>query len=350
MKKQVDYIVVGLGLAGISFCEQLRAHGKTFVVIDNAKEQSSAVAGGLYNPVVLKRFTPVWKCQEQLALAKKLYTHLEKELHVVLNYKTPVYRRFASYQEHNDWFTASDKPILSTYLKPEIIKNTNKAVQAPYGFGEVLQTGRIDIKSLIFAYKKHLISQSCFINDTFHYDALRITNTSVLYQQEIKARQIVFAEGFGIQKNPYFNTLPLVPAKGELLIIHAPELRINYVLKAGVFLIPTAPNYYIVGTTYNWKDLSHDVSALAKDELLEKLKKEINCPFNIVNQVAGVRPTVKDRRPLVGKHQKFNNVYVLNGLGTRGVMIGPYVAHKLYEFIEENKPLDAEIDCSRYYA
>ena len=51
---QVDYIVIGIGLAGISFCEQLKANHKTFVVFDNKSQQSSAVAGGLYNPVVLK--------------------------------------------------------------------------------------------------------------------------------------------------------------------------------------------------------------------------------------------------------------------------------------------------------
>jgi len=66
---KVDYIVVGCGLAGISFCEQLKANGKSFVVFDNQSQQSSIVAGGLYNPVVLKRFTSVWKSKELLELA-----------------------------------------------------------------------------------------------------------------------------------------------------------------------------------------------------------------------------------------------------------------------------------------
>jgi len=59
--KHVDYIIVGCGLAGIAFCEQLNAANKTFIVFDNASQHSSTIAGGLYNPVVLKRFTPVWK-------------------------------------------------------------------------------------------------------------------------------------------------------------------------------------------------------------------------------------------------------------------------------------------------
>ena len=139
-----------------------------------------------------------------------------------------------------------------------------------------------------------------------------------------------------------------MPAKGELLIIHAPDLKIDYVLKAGVFLIPLGDDLYIVGATYEWKDLSNAATTKAKDELLNKLKKLINCEFEVVNQVAGIRPTVKDRRPLVGQHETYKNMYVLNGLGTRGVMIGPYVAKQLFDFIENNIPLENEIDIARF--
>ena len=64
--------------------------------------------------------------------------------------------------------------------------------------------------------------------------------------------------------------------------------------------------------------------------------------------MAGIRPTVKDRRPLVGRHNTHKNMFVLNGLGTRGVMIGPYVADKLFKLIEHETPLEAEIDSARY--
>ena len=88
---------------------------------------------------------------------------------------------------------------------------------------------------------------------------------------------------------------------------------------------------------------------LSKEELLSKLKKLINCEFEIVNQVAGIRPTVKDRRPLVGQHSKHENMFILNGLGTRGVMIGPYVAHQLYNFIEPEISLEKDIDTARFF-
>ena len=344
---QVDYIVVGIGIAGVSFCEQLKANNKSFVVFDNASQQSSTVAGGLYNPVVLKRFTSVWKSKEQLEIALPLYANIEKQLSLKLDYKIPVYRKFASLEEQNDWFAASDKPLLSKYLSTQIIKNENKAIDAPFGFGEVLETGRLDVKTMIEAYKADLLNNKLLFEEAFNYNELIVENRTASYKG-VFAKNIVFAEGYGIKQNPYFNYLPLVPAKGELITIYAPDLKIDYVLKAGVFLIPQGEDLYTVGATYEWKDLSNQISSAAKEELSNKLKKLINCPFKVVNQVAGIRPTVKDRRPLVGQHHKQKNMFILNGLGTRGVMIGPYVANKLYNFIENKKPLDKEIDIRRF--
>lgn len=345
--KQVDYIVVGIGIAGISFCEQLKANNKTFVVFDNASQKSSTVAGGLYNPMVLKRFTSVWKSQEQLDLALPLYAQIEKELQLKLDYKIPVYRKFASLEEQNDWFSASDKPLLSKFLSTEIVKNCNTYIEASFGFGKVLETGRIDVRTMVEAYKKDLLNKGLLIELPFDHNALQIDADKLIYDTVI-ATNIVFSEGYGITKNPYFKDLPLNPAKGELLIIHAPDLKIDFVLKAGVFLIPQGSDNYIVGATYEWKDLSNEVTLRAKEELLRKLRKLISCPFKVLNQVAGIRPTVKDRRPLVGVHKVHKSVFVLNGLGTRGVMIGPYVAKQLYDFIENKIPLEKEIDIIRF--
>lgn len=344
---EVDYIIVGCGLAGISFCEQLKVNNKTFVVFDDKSQLSSTVAGGLYNPVVLKRFTSVWKSAEQLTMALSMYQSIEKELQVKLDYKLPVYRKFASLEEQNDWFTASDKPSLTDYLSTEIKQNINTSINAPFGFGEVLETGRIDVGTLIHAYKFSLSNSKILYEDPFFHDILKYNSTSVEYKN-IKAKHIVFSEGFGVTKNLFFDYLPMIPTKGELLTIHAPDLNIDFVLKGAIFIIPLQSDLYLVGATYDWGDTSHKITSKAKETLLEKLKTLVNCPFKVVNQVAGIRPTVKDRRPLVGQHPIHKSLYVLNGLGTRGVMIGPYVAKQLYDYIENNVPIEKEVDVSRF--
>jgi len=343
---KVDYIIVGSGLAGILFCEVLRQHGKSFVVIDDNSQQSSVVAGGLYNPVILKRFSEVWMAKAQLELALPMYHAIEKDLDVTLDYKTPIHRLFASIEEQNNWFTACDKPNLAPFLSTNILPNTNTAIACNHGFGKVLQTGRIHTAQLVASYRTWLEEQNSFLEESFDYNALTLGDT--LRYKKHEADQIVFAEGFGISRNPFFKDLPLKPTKGELLTIHAPDLKIDYILKSSVFLMPLGNDKYLVGATYEWKDMSNTTTAKAKENLLTKLKSFLTCDFTVVDQVAGVRPTVKDRRPMVGRHSEYNNMYVLNGLGTRGVMIAPYVAHELYNFIEKQQALNPEIDISRF--
>ena len=161
--KNVDYIIVGCGFAGVAFCEQLIAANKSFLVFDNKSQQSSVVAGGLYNPVVLKRFTSVWKSKEQLEIALAMYKKIEGKLQIKIDYKIPVYRRFTSLEEQNNWFTASDNPLLAEHLSAHLIKNTNPFINADFGFGEVLNTGRIDTNTLITSYKENLIKNKQLI-------------------------------------------------------------------------------------------------------------------------------------------------------------------------------------------
>ncbi len=80
----LDYIIVGSGLAGIAFSEIAINHNKSFVVINNQSQNSSKIAGGLYNPVILKRFSEVWQAQEQLDLLYSFYGNIEKKLDVKL--------------------------------------------------------------------------------------------------------------------------------------------------------------------------------------------------------------------------------------------------------------------------
>ena len=345
--KKVDYIVVGCGLASIAFCEQLQNNNKTYIVFDDASQKSSIVAAGMYNPVILKRFTEVWKATKQLSLAMPYYKKLEQKLGTKLDYKIRILRRFASIEEQNLWFTASDKKALEPYLSTQLIKNNNNAIDAPFGFGEVLHTGRVDTKKLITAYKESLRENGKLIEEPFNHQSLQIENNLLNYE-DITAKHIVFAEGFGVKKNPFFNRLPLNGNKGEILTIKAPNLKMDFALKSSIFLIPIGNDLYHVGATYNREDKSKAPTEKAKAELIQKLNTFLNCDFEVVKHVAGIRPTVKDRRPLVGRHSKHHNLYLLNGLGSRGVMTAPYVADKLFNLIEANEELETEIDINRF--
>jgi glycine oxidase len=343
----IDYLIIGSGLAGISFAEVALRNDKSIVVLDNNSQNSSKIAGGLYNPVILKRFSEVWKAQEQLILMNEFYSFLENKLQCKVDFKRPILRKFFSVEEQNNWFSASDKIALTPFLSTELIAKKYVGIDSPYGYGEVLQTGYVDTALLLNKYRQYLNDNNLFQQESFDYGALQIVSDGIQYRN-IKAKHIVFAEGFGMHANPYFKDLPLDGTKGELFIIKAPQLDLDVIVNTSVFILPLGDDLYKVGATYNWKDKTDLPTEEGKTELMERIKEIITCDFEIIDHFAGVRPTVKDRRPLVGTHQNHKSIHILNGLGTRGVMLGPAMAKALFENIELKIPLDKEINIDRF--
>ncbi|MEQ3661425.1 MAG: FAD-dependent oxidoreductase [Flavobacterium sp.] len=344
----IDYLIVGSGIAGISFSEFALKNNKSILVFDDDSQPSSRVAGGMYNPVILKRFSEVWKAKEQLALSSVFYKKLEDKLSCKFDYQLPVHRVFNSIEEQNNWFQASDKPNLSSFLSTTLLNNTNDAINAKFGFGEVVQTGYLDVKCMVNAYSKYLMDKNLLFTERIDYSLFEIKDDYIAYKN-INAKHIIFAEGFGMHSNPFFNNLPLDGTKGELLLIKAPNLKLEAIINASIFIIPVGNDCYKVGATYDWNDKTNSITESAKNELLSKFNDLINCDYEVLEHFAGVRPTVKDRRPLVGTHSEYSNVHILNGLGTRGVMLGPFLAQQLFEFIENKIPLDEEININRIY-
>ncbi len=344
---QVDYIIVGFGLAGLAFAETLERQQKSFVVFNDASQQSSLVAASLYNPVILKRFTPVWDVQDQLAIALPFYKQLEEKFNESYDDQLNIFRVFTSVEEQNNWFAACDKPVLRSYMHPEVITNQNKAVRAPFGLGKVSGTGKIRNKKLLADYQEYLLQEGRLMRETFDYESILFDGDQLTYN-EMKAKQIVFCEGFGLKKNPFFKELPLNGTKGELITIHAPDLKLDTIVKSSVFVLPLGQDTYKVGATFEHTDKSSQPTENAKKELIEKLETLINVPYDIVEHEAGIRPTVKDRRPLLGKHQTYRQLAVLNGLGTRGVLLAPKMAQILYEHLENGVSLPKEVSVERF--
>jgi len=317
------------------------------LVIDNNSQNSSKIAGGLYNPVILKRFSEVGQAKEHLMIMNDFFSILEKKIDCVVNFKMPILRKFFSIEEQNNWFIASDKVNLAPFLSTNLISRKYSSIDSPFGYGEVLQTGYADTALLLNKYREYLMKNQLFLEESFDYSLLQEEINGIRYK-DIQARHIIFAEGFGMHSNPYFKDLPLDGTKGELFVIKAPQLKLDVIINTSVFILPLGNDLYKVGATYNWSDKTDLPTEEGKAELIEKIKEIIDCDFEIVEHFAGVRPTVKDRRPLVGTHSNHNSIHILNGLGTRGVMLGPAMAKALFENIEYQKPLDKAIDIRRF--
>lgn len=344
---QVDYIIVGFGLAGMAMAKELEDKGHSFIVLDNASQVSSRVAAGVFNPVILKRFTPVWNADEQLENLFPFYKDVSDRLGNEYLAFFETIKVFKSIEDQNNWFMACDNPLLEKYMNPKILKEEIHGIQHFEGFGEVKGTGRVLVKKVLNDYIEYLKNKNQFLEAPFLYEDLEIEENQVVYKDLI-AKKIVFAEGYGLKENPFFNYLPLTGTKGEMLFVKAPELKVTQQIKSALFVLPVGNDTYWVGATFNWSDKTTLPTEGGKKELLEKLDMMIDVPYEIVDQFGGIRPTVKDRRPLVGKHPIHKNLIVFNGLGTRGVMIAPTVVKQLYQHLENNKELPKDISVERF--
>ncbi|RDI15994.1 NAD(P)/FAD-dependent oxidoreductase [Flavobacterium sp. AG291] len=342
-----DFIIVGAGLAGVSFAETALLNDKSFVVISDNSQNSSYVAAGLYNPVILKRFSLPQDAAVHLDYMGPFYKRIEERLGVKFDISLPVYRKFASVEEQNNWFQAADKAALEPFLSPKVLYTDYEGLPAEFGFGKVMHTGYVDTETLLNTYKKFLSDNVWLVQETFQHDLLEIKEDHVVYKG-IEAQHIIFAEGFGIHANPYFKHLPLDGTKGELLLIKALDLKLDVAVNASIFILPIGDGFFKVGATYEWYDKTAVPTQAGRDELVEKLNELINCDYEIIEHLAGIRPTVKDRKPLIGTHPLYKNVHLLNGLGTRGVMLGPSMAKELYDSIITGNPVRREVGIQRF--
>ncbi|WP_394907292.1 NAD(P)/FAD-dependent oxidoreductase [uncultured Mesonia sp.] len=343
--KKVNYLIVGYGLAGFAVHQALKEAKRSFHVIDAAKNPASLVAGGLVNPIVLKKFNMSWKGEYWYEQAIKVYQSFEPNPFTPM----PFLRPFKNKQEQNDWFMACERPKAKAFLASELVKILPNSLQAEHQAGQTQGTGLLNIAQLLQNQKNELQQQKAYTAASFDYQQLAIREDGVQYAN-IKADKLVFCEGAQIKNNPYFKDLPIVPNKGEYLIIHSPQLQLEQVVKAGYFIIPLGDNRYKVGATYARKFEDEQPSASAKSEIIKKLKQIINCDFKVVDQLAGVRPTLGDRKPVMGRHQKHEQLYVLNGFGSRGILYAPEMGRMLVAYSEKQQPLPSELAIERFYA
>jgi len=343
----IDYIIVGSGLAGIAFAETALKHNKSILVFENNSQQSSIIAGGLYNPVILKRFSEVWKAQEQIDLLENFYDKIEEKLNDNFNFRIPIYRKLFSVEEQNNWFSATDKIGLAPFLSSKLINKKYKEIDSPFGYGQVLQTGYVDTRKLLEKYHDYLKNENILIQESFDYSMLE-TNSEFVKYKDIEAKNIIFAEGFGMLNNPFFKNVPMDGSKGELLIIKAPKLDLDAVIKTSVFILPLGNDLYKIGATYNKVDKTAEPTEEGRQELLDNIKEILKCDFEIIEHLAGIRPTIHDRKPIIGTHPNYPRLHLLNGLGTRGVMLGPAMAKSLFENIEFGKDIEPQASIKRF--
>ncbi len=345
---EVDYLIIGQGLAGsLLGYNLLKANKKILIVDDFEKVTSSKIAAGIYNPITGRRLVKTWMADSLFPFLETYYTELEKVLGAKILHKKPIFRPFDSIADQNYWYGQSSDEAFKNYI--QLVANDEEIIKhfkSPFGGFYTNNSGYIQVKLLLEAFFTYFSQQNIMLNHSFSDEGLSI-NENIIQYKDIKANAIVFCQGFKNKDNLHFNYLPIEPTKGQILDIEIDHYNVDSIVNKRVFILPEN-NYQRIGSTYERDYLDEIPTQNAIKELTDKLDLVLKSPYKIIGQNAAIRPTVVDRKPLLGSHPKHSNVFIFNGLGTKGVSIAPYFSLEMANFMVHHKPLLAEVDIRRF--
>jgi len=343
-----DYLVIGQGIAGSILTYLLHQEGKKVMVIDNnVPDSSSKVAAGIFNPITGKKLVKSWKVDDFFPLIHRFYPSLEEKIGGSFFHPMEIVKPIQSIEEQNFFISKSGNPDWNGYVEvhfPE--KEYADFLHTKEGGARLKQGGWVDTKRLVHAMGSYFKYNGIFQEKEFTYKDLSIRENFVKWN-DISAKKIIFCEGYKVLENPYFSWLPFRTTKGEQLIIEA-DLPEEKMVNKGVFILPKGGKKFLVGATFDLTDINKTTQK-GKQQLIDKLEKLISIPYIILDHFSGIRPTVIDRKPILGQHPQHSNLLVFNGLGTKGVSLAPYFARKFITYLECNVPLDKEVNIKRFY-
>ena len=346
---KTDFIIVGQGLAGTILGFELQKAGKSVFYIDAPRfQKSSDVAAGIINPVVFKRLTQSWLIDELFPQLEDTYHEVSLLLNQQFYFPASI-RKILGEQEIKLWQKKASSPLLSSYLQADIDFNQLPDFHFPYGTGWVRHGGWLNLKQLILSYHNYLKNKGTLLETTFEYHQLHIFDDHVTYR-DLKAQKIIFCEGHRNTVNPYFSSIRYKLTKGEILTLRLPDLGFDYILNKNGFLMAMGNHHFRLGATYDWKQTDELPTPEGQQQLLDKLQKMTSKTGNIIEHMAGIRPTTHDRRPVIGLHPDHPQLGIFNGLGSKGCMLAPYFACQFKELLIGNKnALHPEVRLNRYY-
>jgi glycine/D-amino acid oxidase-like deaminating enzyme len=341
-------LIIGQGISGTFLSYFFYKAGVDFIVIDDAQTNaSSRVAAGLINPVTGRRVVKVWMDNLLIPFAERAYEEIGDFLKVhaidkksIINFFPNAFMKESFQKKLNlkeDYIDiVKDENFLKEYFNYEL------------GAGKIFPAYAVHLRNILPAWKKFLKNQNQFLEEKFDVEELKITNEKIIYKN-IEADKIIFCDGARGINNPFFGQLPFALNKGEAITIEAPDLPHDFIYKKSFTLVPLPDKgFFWVGTNYIW-DFKDDLPSIEyKTSVEQTLKNWLKVPFKMVDHKAAIRPATSERRPFAGFHPVHKNVGILNGFGTKGCSLAPYFAHRLFENILYQTPIEKEADVKRF--
>ena len=335
-------IVVGAGLAGTTLAWALRRRGLSMMVVDRAEAvTSSRVAAGLMTPITGKRLTKTWRHDELFPCATEFYRGVEAETGRSFYHPRSIVRLLRNDKERSI-FAERRAEFGDLVREPEPPLNARWFHAPPLGF-EMPTGAQLDVPGYLDASRSVFERDGQFVEAEIASDDIEVSADGVtLPRLGLRAKHLIFCQGFAAAANPLTAELPFRAAKGEILTVRIGDFDEGRVVNDGHWLAPYSPGLWRFGATYSWHDLTNTTTSEGRTELETGLRGLLNREFEIVAQQAAVRPILAGQKPVLG-FLPGSPIGVFNGLGSKGSLLAPFFAAQWADRLAGTGSLDPDV-------
>lgn len=339
MTERYDTIIVGQGLAGTTLAWKLMAAGQRVLVVDGESGTgASAVAAGLMTPVTGKRLVCSPAFELEWAVAVGFYQEIERLLEVGLLTVDPIIRVFDREEDREVYLSRSDRPGSVTAERWEGPLESGGATKVGV---RISPAGRLNVELYLKKSRERFENSKSYrsVQLVFDGDVRMAEGDYQLVKQGVQGSSMVLCQGAVL--NEWFPKVPNNPAKGEIWKVKLAKAEIKQVVHRSIWVAPdevrtdessghgVGGGNYTVGATYEWRDFDLSPSEKGASELGGKLGNLFTEKPTVEKTLVGIRPTMKDREPVLGQHKDFPGLWVFNGLGSKGTLKSPMLADRM---------------------
>ncbi len=348
----LDFLIIGQGLAGSLLAWELIQRNKKILIIDNGAINASQIAAGLINPITGMRLVKSLDTDQQLTAATRLYQQLEIEFAQTFYKTKTMLRIIRNLKELEYWHKRMQDDEYQPYLYEQLIQNQYQNIfNAPLGILKQKKTGYLQTRPLLARLKAFFIEKGSFKQCSFDNQDMLIKQGSI-HWHDIKTKQVIFCEGFQCINNPWFSWLPMQPVKGEILTLSGRTDIPDNILNYGHWLIPVTQATFRTGATFDRENINTQPTSVGKQTLLSSLTSiypDVDSS-RITEHQANVRPCTLDKQPFIGSHPQHSEILIFNGFGAKGSLQIPLHSQHFADYLLNKDTLPSSCNIDRFYA
>jgi glycine/D-amino acid oxidase-like deaminating enzyme len=332
--RHAEIRIVGQGLAGTLLAWACESAGIRFRIIDPGHDSAaSRVGAGIINPITGQRLVKSWRVDELLGPAEAMYRAVQHELGVPVVRRMRVLRVLRTAREREIFAAKRESGELAPYVQ-SLPGRDDAFVVAP--------AFHVDLPRLIHASRERWRQRGLLIE--------RVATAAELAGDDIPVVACLGAAEVSLGR------VGLERVKGELLhleplagsLAEVPAAERDEIRNDGHWLLPLPDGAWAVGATYDRTATGLEPS-LAAGELLRESARRLSQGGEprVRAALAGWRTSARDLRPVAGWLPGQARAGVCNGLGSKGALLGPWLAQQWVGHLREARPFDPAVATGR---